>query len=220
MIRHAGGIGCWVSSLSAPLCLSPPTTRMATNGSRNAAASSHALNVGAHTPTSGENASPIPADVPFKALSSAYARRALMNQTPTSGPISASITHHARDASSSRHSFTSSHANRLRARKNDVLEIGIRVRAPEFRDRPFTAHPAAAEQHESIADAGGVRDLVNRQKQRASGRGMIAKRGAYLAGLAEVETVERLVDQEHGMRRQHADRQHRALALPFRQRSD
>src|SRR5262245_19719722 len=85
---------------------------MPTNGSRNAAASSHALNVGAQTPMSGENASPTPCPtaVPFKPLASAYVRTALMNETPTSGPIATSITHQDRDAISSRHSLRRSHA--------------------------------------------------------------------------------------------------------------
>jgi len=82
---------------------------MATNGSRNAAAISHALNVGAQMPTSGDSASPTPAAVPPSPLTSAYVRMALTNDTPTSGTIAASIIHHARDAISSRHSFASSH---------------------------------------------------------------------------------------------------------------
>src|SRR5262249_38442400 len=39
---------------------------MATNGSRNTAATSQALKVGAQMPVSGENASPTPTAVPFK----------------------------------------------------------------------------------------------------------------------------------------------------------
>src|SRR5439155_825571 len=107
-LRAAAGIGRCSSSLSAPVWRSAPTARMATNGSRNAAATSQALNVGAQTPTSGENASPTPPAVPFKPLSSAYVRTALMNATPTSGPIVSSRIHHDRDATSSRHSFSSS----------------------------------------------------------------------------------------------------------------
>ena len=58
---------------------------MPTNGSKKAAASSHALNVGAQIPTSGENASPTPAAVPLSPLASAYVRTALMNANPISG---------------------------------------------------------------------------------------------------------------------------------------
>src|SRR5438270_6961813 len=97
---------------------------MPTNGSRNAAASSHAENVGAHTPTSGENASPTPAAVPFSPLASAYVRTALMNETPTSGPIASSMIHHAREAMSSRHSLRRSHTKaELRERKKYLFEI-------------------------------------------------------------------------------------------------
>jgi len=64
-------IGCCISIFSAPLCLSPATRRIATNGRRNTAATSHALKVGAQTPMSGEKASPTPAVVPFRPLASA-----------------------------------------------------------------------------------------------------------------------------------------------------
>src|SRR5436305_3794938 len=122
-MRAKGGIGCCASIFSAPLCLSPATTRIATNGRRNAAASSHALNVGAQMPISGENASPTPADVPFNPLASAYVCTALMNDTPVSGPIRISITHQARDATSSRHSLARRTTKTLRERKEDLLEI-------------------------------------------------------------------------------------------------
>ena len=102
---------------------------MATNGRRNAAASSEALKVGAQIPTSGENASPTPAAVPFKPLASAYVHTALMNEKPTSGPMRTSITHQARDAISSRHSFVEQPAPRclyVSARKTSsrVLSSG------------------------------------------------------------------------------------------------
>jgi hypothetical protein len=63
-MRRKAGIGRCSSIFSAPVCRSPPTRRMATNGRRKAAASSHALKVGAQTPTSGEKASPTPAAAP------------------------------------------------------------------------------------------------------------------------------------------------------------
>src|SRR6476661_4750020 len=107
--RANAGIACCASIFSAPLCRSPETRRIATNGSRKTAATSNALNVGAQMPTSGENASPTPADVPLNPLASAYVRTALMNVTPTSGPIASSSTHHAHDAISSRYSLRSNH---------------------------------------------------------------------------------------------------------------
>ena len=118
-------IGRCNSSFSAPLMRSPETTRMATNGKRNAAASSQALNVGAQMPMSGANASPTPALVPFKPEASPYVRTALMKVAPTSGPIAARRIHHARDANSSPNSLPRSTTNAgLGEGKEDVLEIG------------------------------------------------------------------------------------------------
>src|SRR6266511_2250653 len=250
--RANAGIGCCASILSAPLCLSPATTRIATNGNRNAAASSHALNVGAQTPMSGENASPTPTAVPFSPLASAYVCTALMNDTPTSGPMSSSITHHARDDRSSRHSLARRTRNGLTAepaepaerslffavfaafaflvvsgeRKEDLFEIRGRGRRPhpcprrELGDRAFAADATVAQEDETIADARGVGDLVDRQKQRPPGLRVRAQRGRQLARLAQVEAVERLVGQQDRLRHQQADRQQRALALTFRQRAD
>src|SRR5262249_9542129 len=102
---------CCISILAAPLCQSPATTRIATNGSRKTAPTSHALKVGAQMPTSGEKASPTPAAVPFRPLASPYRRTALIKVKPTSGPIATSSTHHARDDASSRHSLWRSQPN-------------------------------------------------------------------------------------------------------------
>src|SRR5438045_7642556 len=100
---------------------------MATNGSRNAAAISHALNVGAQIPTSGENASPTPAAPPPRPLASAYVRTALMNDTPTSGPIRMRKTHHERELISSRASLRTSQSQaRSGERKEDLLEVVAR----------------------------------------------------------------------------------------------
>src|SRR5437660_10929414 len=124
-VRTKGGIGCCDSSLSAPVWRSPATRRMATNGSRNAAASSHALKVGAQMPTSGENASPTPAAVPPTPLASPYVRTDWMNENPTSGPITARKIHHDFDAMSSRHSLARSQTKGvLCERKEHLFEIG------------------------------------------------------------------------------------------------
>src|ERR1700730_860297 len=123
-IRASGDIACCSSSFSAPLCRSPETSRIATNGSRNAAASSQALNVGAQPPTSGETASPPPAAVPPSPLASPYVRTALMYDTPTSGPIVTSRLHHAREDTSSRHSLLTSHRRAdVREGKEHLFEV-------------------------------------------------------------------------------------------------
>src|SRR5262245_38105755 len=199
VIREIAGIGRCSSSFAAPLWRSPVTNRIATNGSRKAAASSMALNVGAQMPMRGENASPTPADVPSRPLSSAYVRIALMNATPTSGPISRSITHHALEASSSRHSLRSSHRKGpLRKGKHDLLEVSGR-RTPVCRDagklleRPLPADTPAAQEHEAVAHSQRVLDLVDGKQERASHRRMLAKRRRHLACLTKIQPVERLI---------------------------
>src|SRR5262244_3035232 len=125
-----------------------------------------------------------------------------MNETPTSGPMTISITHHAREATSSRHSFSISQMNGvLRKGKEDLFERGrIRRRRRmgsnargEFLHRPLAAHAPAAEKDEAIAYARGVGDLVDRQEERAADRGVRAERRRDLARLAQIEPDERLV---------------------------
>ena len=84
---------------------------MATNGSRNVAIRSNAPKVGMKMPSSGVSASASPAGPPAPPLISLNDATAPMNDNPTSGPVSASITHQARDAISSRHSLASSQEN-------------------------------------------------------------------------------------------------------------
>src|SRR5690242_15182847 len=171
---------------------------MATKGSRKAAASSHALNVGAHTPMSGENASPTPPAVPSSPLSSAYVRTALMNDSPTSGPISNRRIQNAREASSSRHSFASIHRKApLRERKEHLFERS-RAGGGTARDgsrrqlveRAFAPNAPAAQEHESVAHARRVAHLVDREEQRAPCRGMRAESRRDLADLTQIEPVE------------------------------
>src|SRR5438132_12839813 len=117
----------------------------------------------------------------------------MMNDTPTSEPISRSNTHQARDAISSRHSlpsrtkngFNTERAQRaeqslvsacsavsafavLRERKEDLFQIvcgarcaASRREARELRQCALAADAAAAQQHESIADASRVANLMN-----------------------------------------------------------
>src|SRR3954447_14025844 len=117
-----------------------------------------------------------------------------MKVTPTSGPIATSNTHHARDATSSRYSFATSHDKEETAegaeladknvfspisafsavpslceRKEHLFQI-LRGAAAgggersELVERAFAADAAAAQQHEAIAHPRRVVDLVNRQE--------------------------------------------------------
>jgi len=108
-----------------------------------------------------------------------------------------SSTHQDREASSSRASFATSHATGLRERKENLFEIVARSIGfgGEFGDRAFAADASAAEEDEAIAEAGGVGYLVDREEQRASSRGVGPQGGRDLACLAQVESIERLVDE-------------------------
>src|SRR5262245_12061754 len=97
-----------------------------------------------------------------------------MKAKPTKGPMAASSTHHDREAINSRASFSISHHHAaLRKRKEHLFEIpcGYRIRGMyerrQFGEGSLAAHPAAAEQHEAIADSRCIGNLMNRQEQRA-----------------------------------------------------
>src|SRR5450631_3560652 len=123
-----------------------------------------------------------------------------MKVTPTSGPIASSRIHHAREATSSRYSFATSHekdetaegaeiaepnvcsaisaistVGSLGEGKKHLFEVAGRC-APggglsrELVERTFAADRPAAQQDEAIAHACRVLDLMNRQKHRPAGR--------------------------------------------------
>src|SRR6266850_2701213 len=186
---------------------------MATNGSRKTAANSQALNAGAQTPIRGDKASPTPADVPFRPLTSAYVRTALMKDTPTSGPIPKSNTHHARDTISSRHSLSRSQKNAdLGERKKYLFQVlgylrqRVRFRLGcELRHSALATHASTTEQHKPVAETRCVADLMNRQKKRPPAGNACSERGRNVACLAQVETVKGLVDEQRRLGSQQAD---------------
>jgi len=87
----------------------------------------------------------------FSAL--AAARTALMNDTPTRGPMPRSSTHHDLDTRSSRISLSSSQRNGgLRERKEYLFQVSTWLRGvvsrrqeAEFRNRTLAAYPPVAE---------------------------------------------------------------------------
>src|SRR3954466_12137489 len=138
-----------------------------------------------------------------------------MKVTPTSGPMASSNTHQAREATSSRYSFFSSQRNEWNAkpakraernvssaglatfafpsgkRKKHLFEVGRRRRSArrgerhELIERAFAAHRSAAQQHESIAHARRVRQLMNRQEHRPAGGGVRTEGLRHVAALPE-----------------------------------
>src|SRR5262249_1646323 len=113
-----------------------------------------------------------------------------------------------------------------RERKEHLFEVAAgrgAARGGERRQllqRPFAASSSAAQQHESIARARRIADLMNRQEHRASGRCVRAQRLRRVAALPQVEAVERFVGEQQRLRHQQAAREECALALPFRQVAD
>src|SRR5690348_16428575 len=97
-----------------------------------------------------------------------------MNETPVSGPMPNSNTHHAFDTTSSRHSLSTSHRNAdLGECKEHLFEVlvlsrGIarRRQRRQFLDRAFAAHTAAAQQHEPVTEARRIADLMYREEKR------------------------------------------------------
>src|SRR4051812_34919647 len=146
-----------------------------------------------------------------------------MKETPTSGPMNRSSTHQELDQTSSRHSFSSSHRNGgLGERKEDLLQVferqGCAASAGhlcQLLDRAFAANMPAAEEHEAVAEAGRIADLVDREEQSPASGGMGAQGGGDVAGLAEIEAVEGLVDEEGRLRRKESDGKQGALSLSF-----
>src|ERR1700690_1063916 len=104
-----------------------------------------------------------------------------MKETPTSGPISASMTHQERELMSSRHSFLRSYFHApLCEGKEDLLEIRWQVVARalarscgEYVTRALGDDATAAQEHEAIADLGRSRDLMDGQEERAISRNML-----------------------------------------------
>src|SRR5262245_28410820 len=166
-------------------------------------------------PSSGEHTIPQPGS----ALTSAYVATAFVNAMPTIGPAASTITHHAREARSSRHSLITSQPAALRERKEHLGQVSTCADAARARgqlvDGALAAHASAAQQHEPIAHAGGVFDLMDGQHERPSDGGASPQRGANIARLTQVEAVEGLVRNEDRLRCKEPDRQDGPLSLPF-----
>ena len=74
-----------------------------------------------------------------------------------------SSTHHARETTSSRQSFATSHIQAdLRERKERLLQVIRSRRRAQLVQRSFAAYTPAAKQHEPIAHARGIANLVDR----------------------------------------------------------
>src|SRR5215203_5748425 len=109
------------------------------------------------------------------------------------------MVHNARPPTTSHSSFLRSGASGVRRRndvsgerKKNVLEScrGLSRVGAKLSERADTAHPAVRQQHETVANALGVRELVNGQHQGAAVRRHSTQQPHYLSGLPDIEAVE------------------------------
>src|SRR5215470_13822961 len=105
-------------------------------------------------------------------------------------------------------------------RKEHLLEPGgaeLR-RGAQLGKRTDAPHRAAGEQDEAVADTLGIGELMDGEHERAAVRRHLAQERHDLAGLPEVEAVERLVQQQQWMRGKQGERQHQPAAIALRER--
>src|SRR6266403_4125113 len=122
-----------------------------------------------------------------------------MKLYPTSGDSSSIRTQREFPVTSSRISLRNSGATGARGsceRKEDLFEIGADRqpgRSRQLGQRANAHHAAAGEEHEPVAYALGVAELVDRQHQGAAISRLVSQQVHHLACLAQIEAVERLV---------------------------
>src|SRR3954467_9251018 len=197
-------------SFSASDCFSEAIRRMTTNGRSSVMARSYAPSAGVRMPSSGDNPCGGAAGPPPIPLASAYAFIAVMKLCPVSNPTISSNNQNARLAASSAISLRT----RSRKRKEDLLESAHS--RGQFVERSLGHGAAVIEEEKSIAYARGVAELVNGEDERAAVRGIAAQHVHDLTRLAEIETIERFVEQQNRSRNRESERDVEPLRLPFR----
>src|SRR5215813_9147169 len=137
--------------------------------------------------------------------------------------------HSARTLATSRSSLASKEWNGARRttagsgeRKEHLLQSGrglAGLRA-QLSERAGAADASFRQQHEAVADARGIAQLVDGENERAPIARDIAQYAHDLARLPQVEAVERLVHQQQRMGSQQGERQHEPSAIALRQCGD
>src|SRR3954452_5896591 len=177
-------------SFNASDDFSEAISRITTNGRSSVMARSYATSVGVRMPSSGDSPCASAAGPPPIPLASAYAFIAVMKLCPVNSPTINSNSQNARLAVSS---ATSLHT-RSRKRKKDLLERRPMLRR-QLIERSLGDRAAMIEQQKPIARARRVAELVNGKDERAAVCGVTAKHVHHLACLANIEPIERFVEQ-------------------------
>src|SRR5215510_12866424 len=89
-------------------------------------------------------------------------------------------------------------------RKEDILQSGRHqlCLGAQLVECSHAAHRAARKQHETIADALGVAELMDCENERAAGCCNATDEPHHVACLPQVEAVERLVHEKERLRRE------------------
>src|SRR4051812_10775312 len=186
-------------SFSASDCFSEAMRRMTTNGRSSVIARSYAPSAGVRMPSSGDNPCASAAGPPPIPLASAYAFIAVMKLCPVSNPTISSNNQNARLAASSAISLRT----RSRKRKEGLLEPAHS--RGQLIERSLGHGAAVIEEEKSVAHARRVAELMNGKDERSPARGVAAQHVHHLTRLAEIESIERFIEQQNRSRNGEAD---------------
>src|SRR5262245_42328162 len=102
-------------------------------------------------------------------------------------------------------------------RKEDILQAGRRqpCLGAQLVERSRAAHRAVRKQNETIADAFGITELMNREHERTAGCCNTTDEPHHVAGLPQIEAVEWLIHQQKRLRREQRERQHQPPCVAF-----
>jgi hypothetical protein len=103
-------------------------------------------------------------------------------------------------------------------KKNRLQIFGLDSRLrPQFFHRPASHDLSVNEKKKSVADPRGIRKLMNRKKERAPGRGLLAKKARYFNCLPRVESIEGFVQKEERLGREQGESEENSSAVAARQ---
>jgi hypothetical protein len=107
--------------------------------------------------------------------------------------------------------------------RNTLSEIAAErqpCRGCQLRRSAGSDHAAGTEEHEPIADALGIAELVDGEQQGAATQRLVSQQAHDLACLPQIEAVKRLIHQQHGERRQQPERQQQPASISLGQSAD
>src|SRR6266540_1147009 len=143
-----------------------------------------------------------------------------------SGPSRSSIVHSARPPRICQISLASSAPNGARSaalvsgeRKKDVLQSrGNAGPCPQLVERALAANATAGEQHETVAYALGVDELMGREHDGSTRCRRSAQDGHHLTGLLEIEAVKRLIHEQQRLWAEQRERPHQPARVALGER--